>query len=118
MSEKENRIDYVEFPADSAAALQATKKFYADVFGWPYQDWGDMYVDTKGSGIGSGINADPAHRPPAPLVVLYSSDLEGTRARVAKAGGTIVKDIFAFPGGRRFEYRDPAGNQVAVWSDK
>ena len=115
---KENRIDYVEFPAPSAAALRACKMFYSEVFGWPFQDWGDNYADTQGSGIASGINSDPSHRPPAPLVVLFASDLETTKARVIKGGGSVVKDIFPFPGGRRFEYIDPAGNQLAVWSDK
>ena len=113
-----NHIDYVEFPAASAAALQATKKFYADVFGWNFQDWGEDYADTKSSGIGSGINSDPSHRPPAPLIVLFSSELEATRTKVIAAGGKITKEIFAFPGGRRFHYLDPAGNQLAVWSDK
>jgi len=115
---KENRIDYVEFPSPSAAGLKACKTFYTEVFGWTFQDWGEDYADTQGSGIGSGINSDPAHRPPAPLVVLFSSDLEATKARVVQAGGRMVKDIFPFPGGRRFEYVDPAGNQLAVWSDK
>jgi uncharacterized protein len=115
---KENQIDYVEFPAASPAALQATKLFYAEVFGWSFQDWGDKYVDTKSSGIPSGINSDPAHRPPTPLVVLFVSDLENARARVLKAGGTLAKDIFSFPGGRRFEYVDPAANRLAVWSTK
>lgn len=117
-NEKENRIDYIEFPAGSVASLKAAKQFYTEVFGWSFQDWGDAYVDTKSSGVSSGMNADPAHRPPAPLVVLYSSDLEATKARVLKAGGKVVRDIFEFPGGRRFEYADPAGNQLAVWSDK
>ncbi len=117
-SPNENRIDYIEFPATSVAALQATQQFYTEVFGWSFQNWGDNYVDTKGSGIASGINADPAHRPPTPLVVLFTSNLEATRARVVKAGGKIVKEIFPFPGGRRFEYVDPAGNQLAVWSPK
>ena len=115
---KENRIDYVEFPSPSAAALRASKAFYSEVFGWTFQDWGDDYVDTQSSGIASGINSDPSHRPPAPLVFLFSSDLESTKARVIQAGGRMVKDIFPFPGGRRFEYIDPAGNQLAVWSDK
>lgn len=114
----ENRIDYVEFPAPSPAALQANKKFYSEVFGWCWKDWGDTYSDTKDSGIGSGIASDPVHRPPAPLVVLYSTDLEGTKEKVVKAGGVISKDIVPFPGGRRFHYVDPAGNQLAVWSDK
>jgi predicted enzyme related to lactoylglutathione lyase len=115
---KENRIDYVEFPATSDAALRASKMFYNEVFGWSFKDWADNYVDSQSSGIASGINSDPSHRPPAPLVVLFTSDLETTKARVIKAGGRIVKDIFPFPGGRRFEYVDPAGNQLAVWSDK
>ncbi len=119
MSEsKQNRIDYVEFPAPSAAALQASKKFYNEVFGWSWQDWGGEYADTKDSGIASGIASDPLHRPAMPLVVLYSSDLERTKERVIKAGGSISKDITAFPGGRRFQYVDPSGNQLAVWSDK
>jgi len=115
---KQNRIDYVEFPATSAAVLREGKRFYGEVFGWSFQDWGDNYVDTHGSGIASGINSDPSHRPPAPLVVLYSAELETTRERVIKAGGTISHDIVSFPGGRRFHYIDPAGNQLAVWSDK
>jgi predicted enzyme related to lactoylglutathione lyase len=115
---KHHRIDYVEFPADSAATHQATKQFYQDVFGWTFQDWGDDYSDTKSSGVASGVNSNPSHRPPAPLVVLFSSDIEETKARVVKAGGRIIKDIFPFPGGRRFIYVDPAGNQLAVWSDK
>ena len=117
-SNKDNHIDYVEFPAESAAALRAAKQFYADVFGWTFQDWGEDYADTKNSGIGSGINSDPSHRPPTPLVVLFSSELEATRTKVIEAGGKITKDVFSFPGGRRFHYVDPAGNQLAVWSDK
>ena len=117
-STKDNQIDYVEFPAASAAELRAAKEFYADVFGWKFQDWGEDYADTKSSGIASGINSDPSHRPPAPLIVLFSSELEATRTKVIAAGGKITKEIFPFPGGRRFHYLDPAGNQLAVWSDK
>jgi len=118
VNKPENQIDYVEFPATSGAALAASKKFYQEAFGWAFQDWGDDYADTKDSGIGSGINADPSHRPAAPLVVLFSADIEATQVRVIKAGGKITKDIFTFPGGRRFQYIDQAGNQLAVWSDK
>src|SRR4051812_32767893 len=99
---KQNRIDYVEFPAPSIPALQASKKFYGDVFGWTFQDWGDDYSDTKDSGVASGISSDPLNRQPAPLVVLYSAELEATREKVVKAGGSISKEIIAFPGGRRF----------------
>jgi predicted enzyme related to lactoylglutathione lyase len=112
-----NRIDYIEFPAKSAKALEAAKAFYTKVFGWTYQAWGDRYADTKSSGVSSGMNAH-SERSPAPLPVIYSSDLERTRAAVLKAGGRIIKPIFPFPGGRRFHYRDPAGNELAVWSDR
>ncbi|MGN6521122.1 MAG: VOC family protein [Dokdonella sp.] len=71
---------------------------------------------TPSSGVGSGINADATHRPPHPLAVIHARDLEGTRSRVIAAGGEITREIFAFPGGRRFHFRDPAGNELAVWS--
>lgn len=116
--EKNNHIDYIEFPAPSEESLRATKQFYGTVFGWEYKDWAPSYSDTSGSGLASGINSDPGQRPPAPMVVLYSAALEETRDKVKAAGGKIVKDIFPFPGGRRFEYQDPAGNQLGVWSDK
>ena len=117
-NKRENHIDYVEFPATSGVAMAASKKFYQEAFGWAFQDWGDNYADTQDSGIGSGINADPSHRPAAPLVVLFSADIETAHERVKKAGGKITRDMFTFPGGRRFHYVDPAGNQLAVWSDK
>lgn len=115
---RENRIDYVEFPARSADAFAAAKRFYRDVFGWSFQEWGDEYADTKDSGITSGFSAGSAHRPAGTLAVLFTSDLEAARARVISAGGEIVKEIVSFPGGRRFEYVDPAGNRLGVWSDK
>ena len=115
---RENQIDYVEFPTASLALHTATKKFYGDVFGWSYQSWGDDYSDTKDSGIASGINGSSEHQTSKPLVVLFASDLEAVRARVIKAGGKISRDIFAFPGGRRFHYIDPSGNELGVWSDK
>jgi uncharacterized protein len=115
---RENRIDYVEFPASSAASFAAVKRFYHDVFGWSFQDWGDEYSDTKGSGITVGFSAADAHRPADTLVVLFTADLEAARDRVVKAGGKIAKDIVSFPGGRRFEYFDPAGNRLGIWSDK
>ena len=115
---RENRIDYVEFPTASNEAHAATKRFYGDVFGWSYQSWGDDYSDTKDSGIASGINGASEHQTARPLVVLFTSNLEAVRERVIKAGGRISRDIFAFPGGRRFHYIDPSGNELGVWSDK
>ena len=115
---RENHIDYIEFPAPSAPAFAAVKRFYKEVFGWSYQDWGEDYSDTKDSGLTTGISAAPEHRPASPLAVLFAADLEAARERVIKAGGKIVREIVAFPGGRRFEYVDPAGNRLGVWSDK
>jgi uncharacterized protein len=118
IEQRENRIDYVEFPALSNESHAATKRFYGDVFGWKYQDWGDEYSDTKDSGITCGISSASSHRSSKPLVVLYSSDLESIRSRIIEAGGKISKDIVGFPGGRRFHYIDPAGHELGVWSDK
>lgn len=115
---RDNHIDYVEFPAPSTETFAATKRFYREVFGWSFQEWGDEYSDTKDSGPTVGFSAAPAHRPAATLAVLFSTNLEAARERVLKAGGKIVRDIFPFPGGRRFEYTDPAGNRLGVWSDR
>ena len=115
---REGHIDYVEFPAQSTESLAAAKLFYRDVFGWSFQDWGDEYSDTRSSGVGCGISSAPAHRPTGTLAVLFATDLEASKERVVKAGGKIAKEIVSFPGGRRFEYVDPAGNRLGVWSDK
>jgi predicted enzyme related to lactoylglutathione lyase len=115
---RENRIDYVEFPSPSKESHAATKRFYGDVFGWTYQSWGDDYSDTKDSGITSGISSASEHRPSKPLIVLFASNLEAVRERIIKAGGRISKDIVPFPGGRRFHYIDPSGNELGVWADK
>lgn len=115
---RENHIDFIEFPAPDASTLGRAKAFYQTVFGWSYKDWGEDYCDTADSGVGNGINADPSHRPQHPLAVVYVADLEAARARVLSAKGDITRDIFSFPGGRRFHFTDPAGNELAVWSDK
>ena len=112
-----NHIDYIEFPAPDAAAHGASKAFYEQIFGWKYQDWGSDYSDTQGSGLGSGISSQPGTRP-LPLAVIYTDRLEGTMAKVEASGGEITQPIFSFPGGRRFHFRDPAGNELAVWSDQ
>jgi predicted enzyme related to lactoylglutathione lyase len=120
MDEKDriNRMDFIEFPAKSVEDLNQSKDFYTNVFGWTYQDWGDDYCDTKSSGLGSGINADPGHRPRCPLAVIYTVELEAVREKVLAAKGKITRDIFSFPGGRRFHFSDPAGNELAVWSER
>ena len=115
---RENRIDYVEFPAQSQETFAAAKLFYQNAFGWSFQDWGDEYSDTKSSGVTSGFSAASEHRPAGTIAVLYSANLEAARDRTINAGGKIVREIFSFPGGRRFEFTDPAGNRLGVWSDK
>lgn len=118
MRRKSDTIDFVEFPAPDPGAVAAAKQFYTGVFGWEFSDWGDDYADTKSSGLASGFNADPAHRPRMPLVVIFTKDLAGARGRVVAAGGTITKEIFSFPGGQRFHFTHPCGNILAVWSDR
>lgn len=112
-----HQITYIEF---SSTDIEQTKKFYSTVFGWTFQDWGPEYIDFHGAGIHGGFAKVEAHDGPAkfaPLVVLYSSDLEATEKAVAAAGGSIVVPTFAFPGGRRFHFTDGVGNVLAVWSE-
>jgi uncharacterized protein len=113
---RHNHIDYIEFTADSDASVAVAKAFYGKAFGWIYKDWGSSYVDTQSSGVASGI-ASGEHRQ-KPLPVIYAVDLQAARTNVLAAGATLSKDIFSFPGGRRFHFIDPAGNELAVWSDK
>lgn len=117
MSSKANHIDFIELPADSAAGVAKAKAFYAGAFGWSFKDWGEQYADTESSGVNSGINGNPAHRPAKPLAVIHVADLEATKEKVLASGGAITKDIFAFPGGKRFHFTDPAGNELAAWSE-
>lgn len=115
---KQNKIDLIEFPAESIKDISAAKNFYANVFGWNFQDLDEDYIDTKSSGVACGFNADPSHRPSKPLVVVYSEDIESSKQKVVSSGGKITKDIFSFPGGKRFHFTDLAGNELAAWSDK
>jgi predicted enzyme related to lactoylglutathione lyase len=112
-----NCFDFIEFPAKTIDDLKKAKAFYQDIFGWSYKDWGEDYSDTTDSGLGSGINADPSHRSRHPLAVIYAADLEAVRTKVLSGKGKITRDIFSFPGGRRFNFLDPSGNELAVWSD-
>jgi predicted enzyme related to lactoylglutathione lyase len=118
MASKTNTIDFVEFPAKSVAEIGSAKAFYSEVFGWAFRDWGDDYIDTQSAGVGTGFNADSSHRPAKPLVVIYAADLDAALAKVTEAGGEVTREIFAFPGGRRFHFRDPLGNELAVWSNR
>jgi uncharacterized protein len=105
------KIIYLELPAQE---LAASKTFYADLFGWTFQDYGPTYAAFAESGTAGGLNADPVERTRAPLAVIESQDLEQTEQAILKAGGKIILPIFSFPGGRRFHFTDPAGNELAV----
>jgi predicted enzyme related to lactoylglutathione lyase len=107
------QIDYVEFPGGD---LVATKRFYEAAFGWSFTDYGPAYAAFD-EGVDGGFNADAADQSKAPLVILYADDLEAMEAQVRAAGGEIVRGPYDFPGGRRFHFRDPSGNELAVWSE-
>ena len=114
---KNDKINYVEFPARD---IEATKAFFETVFGWRFEDYGPEYTAFSNQGIDGGFySADKASSAEAggALVILYSDSLEEVQARVERAGGVILKPIFAFPGGRRFHFAEPSGNELAVWSD-
>ena len=112
-----HRIDYFELPATD---LAAAKRFYSAAFSWTFTDYGPSYTAFGYAGAGreaGGISNDTDHTR-GPLAILYSDSLEGSEQKVQAAGGTIVKPISSFPGGRRFHFTDPSGNELAVWSDK
>jgi len=115
--EKHGKIDYVEFPAYK---LEATKAFFTEVFAWPFQDYGPEYTSFSNSGIAGGFYKSELRarfEEGSALLVLYSKDLEDTHRKVRDAGGEIIKEIFSFPGGRRFHFIEPSGNEFAVWSE-
>ncbi len=113
-----NHIDLIEFPAASPEEMKKSVTFYEQTFGWTFKDWGGQYSDTQDSGVACGINAsDPAKRQSMPMAVIYATDLEATKEKIVKTGGSIIQDIYSFPGGRRFHFKDPAGNELAVWSE-
>ena len=114
----DSKINYIELPA---ADMDAVKKFYADVFGWRFEDYGHDYCafndgDTDGGFYRSALCSDSGVG--AALVVLYADNLEATQQKIIDHGGRIKKPIFSFPGGRRFHFLDSNRNELAVWSEK
>jgi predicted enzyme related to lactoylglutathione lyase len=111
-----NSINYIEFPLVKNAE---TKAFYTQVFGWQFTDYGPNYTSFSGAGVDGGFNQEDGVviTGLGPLVVLYSDNLEETEKKVIEAGGTIKTQIYEFPGGRRFHFLDPNGNELAVWSE-
>ncbi len=112
------KINYIEFQIKNIAAA---KKFYGQSFGWTFQDYGPDYCAFNDGQMDGGFYTSKLSSKTAnggALVVLYSEDLEATLDIIVANGGKVVKDIFSFPGGRRFRFEDPNGNELAVWSDK
>lgn len=115
MTENDKRIDYIELPAKD---IDEAKRFYGEVFGWTFVDYGPEYSSFNDGRLDGGFRKEPEVHRGGPLIVIYSINLEDIRDKVKSAGGTIVQDIFEFPGGRRFHFTDPSGNELAIWSDK
>jgi predicted enzyme related to lactoylglutathione lyase len=114
MKFRHEQIQYIEFLSRN---LEEAKTFYSSAFGWTFTDYGPDYIAFEGEYVDGGFTTgDPVKG--SILVVLYSEKLEATKQKVEQAGGVIVKEIFSFPGGRRFHFTDPDGNELAVWSDK
>ena len=110
------RIDYVELP--SVTAHELTRGFYAKAFGWTFTDYGPDYSATTTGDVDVGLNGQRDDALSAPLPVVRVDDLDAALDSVSGAGGLISRPIFAFPGGRRFHFVDPAGSELAVWSDR
>jgi predicted enzyme related to lactoylglutathione lyase len=114
-AEHDRRIDYIEF---SVKSVPDAKRFYGSAFGWRFEDYGPDYASFADGRLTGGFQTAPEVRSGGPLVVIYASDLEAMEQRITQAGGTIVRPIFSFPGGRRFHFTDPSGNELSVWSDQ
>lgn len=116
MAKTHHAIDYIELAAPD---LTASKRFYADVFGWIFNDYGPDYAGIRapdGEGEVGGLNPERAAGAGLPLVIIFSDDLNATFEAVRNTGGRITEDPYEFPGGRRFHFADPDGNELAVWS--
>ncbi|WP_298473216.1 VOC family protein [uncultured Maribacter sp.] len=110
-----NKINFIELQATD---LEEIKKFYGNTFGWTFTDYGDVYCDFHEAGISGGFAKTDTITTGGTLIVLYHSNLSIAQKNVIQNGGKITKEIFSFPGGSRFEFIDPSGNKLAIWSDK
>ena len=111
------KMNYIEFPAKD---LAGTKDFFESAFGWSFVDYGPEYTAFSDQGLDGGFfqsDLASSSEKGAALIIFYSNQLEATLAKVEKAGGVIVKPIYSFPGGRRFHFTEPSGNEFAVWSE-
>jgi len=108
------KIDYAEFQTRD---VPASKEFFARAFGWSFVDYGPAYAEIREAGLIGGLDGSVEGEIKPPLIILRADDLEAAQAAVEAAGGEIVAPIFSFPGGRRFHFREPGGNELAVWSE-
>lgn len=118
MTSQHHSIDYVELAAPD---LAASKTFYSVVFGWGFNDYGPDYAGIRrpdGDGEIGGLDRTQVAGRGLPLVIIYSHDLDRTLDAVRAAGGSITHQPYAFPGGRRFHFTDPGGNELAVWASR
>lgn len=114
---KDGKLNYVEFPAHN---LTATKAFFSAAFNWSFTDYGPDYVAFSDQGLDGGFFRAELSSTTATggaLLVFYSADINATLAKIQRHGGTVVKPIFDFPGGCRFHFTEPSGNEFAVWSE-
>lgn len=110
---KHEQIQYIEWLSKD---INKVKEFYTQCFGWRFTDYGTHYTAFEGEHVDGGFTSgEPVNG--SVLIVLYSGDLENTLSKVKAAGATISKDIFSFPGGRRLQFIDPDGYELAVWSE-
>lgn len=109
------KINYIEWASND---LEQTKEFYNKAFGWTFQDYGAEYVAITNGGIDGGFYLTKSKIVNGALIVLYHIDLDQIKSIIISSGGLISKDVFSFPGGKRFHFLDPSGNELAVWSDK
>jgi len=107
------RVDYVEL---SVGAGPGARKFYESAFGWSFEEWGPDYLAFNDGREAGGLRVEAQRR--SPLVILLADDLDAVRASVTRAGGKVLGPDHVFPGGRRFHFLDPDGNEVAVWTKK
>lgn len=115
MDIKDNHINYVEFKTKD---LEKIKEFYTTAFDWTFTDYGPTYSAFSNSGLEGGFEKTENKIINGALIVLYHQNLDLIKNKIIEAGGKITKDIFSFPGGRRFHFVDPSENELAVWSDK
>lgn len=118
-SQRHHAIDYVEL---TVTDLEQCKRFYGEAFGWQFNDYGPTYAGIRSPGgepadeVG-GLRLDEEVRPGGPLVLLFSADLDRSVEAVTGAGGQVVNGPYEFPGGRRFHFTDPSGNELGVWAE-